>query len=161
MRIVAHIYPPQPMALLWALCAWNHSNQHRYPLTLPLALGPLPAPTHSGSPGQRGESIPSNCSQSVFHVWTAPQSVFHVWTAPQSVFHVWTAPQSVFHIWTAAQSVFHVWSPTAAHVTLTCIWSPCFRERPQAVSLVMEDVGEGEGGGLLGLPELDNEVDVS
>ena len=46
---------------------------------------------------------------------------------------------------------------------MTLIWFPCFRERPQAVSLVMEDVGggEGEGGGLLGLPELDNEVDVS
>lgn len=34
------------------------------------------------------------------------------------------------------------------------------RERPQTVSLIGEG-GEGEGGTLLGLPELDTEVDVS
>ena len=35
-----------------------------------------------------------------------------------------------------------------------------YRERPQTVSLIGEG-GEGEGGTLLGLPELDTEVDVS
>ena len=37
------------------------------------------------------------------------------------------------------------------------------RERPQTVSMVMGEEGkeEGEGGTLLGLPELDTEVDVS
>ena len=37
------------------------------------------------------------------------------------------------------------------------------RERPQTVGMVMgeEGGGEGEGGTLLGLPELDTDVDVS
>ena len=37
------------------------------------------------------------------------------------------------------------------------------RERPQMVGMVMgeEGGGEGEGGTLLGLPELDTDVDVS
>ena len=37
------------------------------------------------------------------------------------------------------------------------------RERPQTVTMVMGEEGreEGEGGTLLGLPELDTEVDVS
>lgn len=44
---------------------------------------------------------------------------------------------------------------------LNCVYVPD-RERPQAVSLVSEEglTGEREGA-LLGLPELDNEVDVS
>ena len=41
--------------------------------------------------------------------------------------------------------------------------TPPLRERPQMVSMVMGEEGkeEGEGGTLLGLPELDTEVDVS
>ena len=36
----------------------------------------------------------------------------------------------------------------------------CAREKPQQVSLLQEDGGEGEGGTLLGIADLDNEVDV-
>ena len=44
-----------------------------------------------------------------------------------------------------------------------CWFTPSLRERPQTVSMVMGEEGkeEGEGGTLLGLPELDTEVDVS
>ena len=46
-----------------------------------------------------------------------------------------------------------------SHCKLTCC-----RERPQTITMVMGEEGgggEGEGGTLLGLPELDTDVDVS
>ena len=49
------------------------------------------------------------------------------------------------------------------HVQYTLKLLMSGRERPQTVGMVMgeEGGGEGEGGTLLGLPELDTDVDVS
>lgn len=41
------------------------------------------------------------------------------------------------------------------------VWLIIFdREKPQQVTLLQEEGGEGEGGTLLGIADLDNEVDV-
>ena len=44
---------------------------------------------------------------------------------------------------------------------MSCLWPSLYREKPQLVSLVQEEGTEGEGGTLLGIADLDNEVDVS
>ena len=56
----------------------------------------------------------------------------------------------------------HVWIQYISCASLLyMLFVHVCRERPQAIGLVSEDGEEGEGGALLGILELDNEVDVS